>query len=187
MMSSNLFDVFLLPNIPRAPVVSRTVALYFIAAGMLVYICTRSSSNVLKPGLQQRALAAGGGEGEDSEDQALDSILSEYLAMAEESRTVLTAFAPPAEDAEEAARRKASLEQYLRADAPGLGAPQPSQQPTSEFPRALYGPDPQMRQTADAAPWQGSRDGDALQSPLSVDAWMEKLEPTAQRQAVGGR
>ncbi|KAL8426962.1 hypothetical protein Efla_004515 [Eimeria flavescens] len=109
------------------------VALYFIAAGVLVYICTRSRSTVLKPGLQQRALAARGGEGEDSEDQALDSILSECLAMAEESGTVLTAFAPPAEDAEEAARRKASLEQYLRTDSPGIEAPQTSQQPTSHF------------------------------------------------------
>ncbi|KAL8426961.1 hypothetical protein Efla_004514 [Eimeria flavescens] len=161
------------------------VALYFIAAGMLVYICTGSRSTVLKPGLQHRALAARGGEGEDSEDQALDSILSECLAMAEESGTVLAPFAPPAEDAEEAARRKASLEQYLRTDSPGIEAPQPSQQPTSHFPSSLDEPlpYPQTGPTAVLTPWGDSMDDATLQSLLSPDAWMEQILPVVQEQA----
>ncbi|KAL8426958.1 hypothetical protein Efla_004511 [Eimeria flavescens] len=164
------------------------VALYFIAARMLVYICTGSRSNVLKPGLQQRALAARGGEGEDSEDEALDSILSECLAMAEESGTVLTPFAPPAEDAEEAARRKASLEQYLRTDAPGIEAPQPSQQPTSQFPSSLDEPllYSQTDSMALVTPWGESMDDATLQTLLSPDAWIERILPIVQEQAVGG-
>ncbi|KAL8426963.1 hypothetical protein Efla_004516 [Eimeria flavescens] len=161
------------------------VALYFIAAGMLVYICTGSRSNVIKPGLQHRALAAGGGEGEDSEDEALDSILSECLAMAEESGTVLAPFAPPAEDAEEAARRKASLEQYLRTDSPGIEAPQPSQQPTSHFPSSLDEllPYPQTGSMAVLTPWGDSMDDATLQSLLSPDAWMDQILPVVQEQA----
>ncbi|KAL8424940.1 hypothetical protein Efla_007581 [Eimeria flavescens] len=94
---------------------------------------THASSKALKPGLQQRTLAAGGGEGEDREDEARDSIFSECLATAEESGTALTPFAPPAEDAEDPAGRQTSLEQYPCGGAPAPEAAQPSQQPTSQF------------------------------------------------------
>ncbi|KAL8426964.1 hypothetical protein Efla_004517 [Eimeria flavescens] len=101
--------------------------------------------------------------------------------------TTMGAFTPPAEDAEEAARRKASLEQYLRADALAFEAAEPSQQPTSQFPCSLNEPLPysQTGSKAVLTPWGESTDDATLQSLLSRDAWMERLPPIVQEQAVG--
>ncbi|KAL8426967.1 hypothetical protein Efla_004520 [Eimeria flavescens] len=60
------------------------VALSLMLVGILVKVCVGFPNKVVKAGLQQRVLAAGGGENAESDDRQVGAILEECLAMAGE-------------------------------------------------------------------------------------------------------
>ncbi|KAL8424938.1 hypothetical protein Efla_007579 [Eimeria flavescens] len=81
-----------------------------MTAVVLLYMFTRFRSRAVKPGLQQRALAAAGGDDGDSEDEALEAILNVCLATG-------ATFEQSEEYEDQPAAKKARLESSLRSAA----------------------------------------------------------------------
>ncbi|KAL8426957.1 hypothetical protein Efla_004510 [Eimeria flavescens] len=159
------------------------VALYFIATVMLAYICTRFRSNLIKPGLQQRVLAAGGG---DLSEERLQAIIAECLAMAEEPETVSTPVAQSAEVSDEPDMMKASLEQYPLAGGSASVPTQSFQQQAAQLSTFFEAPVPyhQIATIVDANSWGEAEDDPSILALLSPDAWLEQIPSILQEQPV---
>ncbi|KAL8439767.1 hypothetical protein Efla_002669 [Eimeria flavescens] len=183
------------------------LALWSMVAVMLIYVCMRSPVKVVKPGLQQRSLAAGGSEGGGSEDDFLNSVLEECLATT-------TPLESQEEEDEEPAAKIARLELFLRNAAsvfeqPGASQPAALQRPdvspeppsypptsppsvgtsTSDSPTAAVEPSPQL----EADSWlqqipyiQGPLDASERLTYYDPNAWLEGISDIMQYPHIEG-